>query len=55
MAHSISKFPGTLVKMAVPWYPGVRYDDISLSDPRPGMAEISNWFRVRLKQKPRKT
>lgn len=44
-------FAGSLLKMAMPWYPGVRYDDMSLSDPRPGMAEISNWFRVRLRKK----
>jgi predicted ATP-grasp superfamily ATP-dependent carboligase len=42
------------MKMAVPWYPGLRYDDISISDPRPGMAEISNWFRVRLRGKAKK-
>ena len=40
----------SLLKIAVPWYPGMRYDDVSLSDPRPGVAEISNWFQRRLKK-----
>lgn len=44
-------FWGSLARMAVPWYPGVRYDDLSLSDPRPGAAEIRNWFRMRLSGK----
>jgi predicted ATP-grasp superfamily ATP-dependent carboligase len=44
-------FAGSFIRMAVPWYPWVRYDDVSISDPRPGLAEISNWFRVRLKRK----
>jgi len=41
-------FWSSLVKIAVPWYPGLRYDDFASSDPRPGAAEIANWFRVRL-------
>lgn len=40
-------FWSTLVKVAIPWYPGMRYDDIWLSDLRPGIAQIRNWFRVR--------
>jgi len=43
-------FWSTLVKMSVPWYPGMRYDDLWLSDLRPGIAEIRNWFRVRIKR-----
>ncbi len=39
----------TLAKVAVPWYPGVRFDDIWLSDPRPGAAGIANWFSEKLK------
>ncbi|MCU1299609.1 MAG: hypothetical protein JWO91_3887 [Acidobacteriaceae bacterium] len=34
----------TVAKVAMPWYPGVRFDDVWLSDPRPGFAGISNWF-----------
>lgn len=41
----------SLAKIAVPWYPGMCYDDVSLSDPRPGVAEISDWFRIRLRRK----
>jgi predicted ATP-grasp superfamily ATP-dependent carboligase len=38
----------TILKMAVPWYPGVRYDDIWLSDPGPGVAGIVDWFKIRM-------
>lgn len=41
----------TLVKVSMPWYPGMCYDDLSLTDPKPGFAGISNWFRRRLKKK----
>src|SRR3989449_143488 len=34
----------TLLKVSVPWYPGVRYDDLWLSDPRPGVAGLAHWF-----------
>lgn len=44
------RFWSTLAKVAVPWYPGMRYDDLWLSDPRPGAAQIMNWFRVRRKK-----
>jgi predicted ATP-grasp superfamily ATP-dependent carboligase len=40
----------SLVKVAIPWYPGLRYDDIAFADPRPGGAEIANWFRLRLQK-----
>ena len=45
----------TLLKILVPWYPGMRYDDVWLSDPRPGFAGLTGWFRGhfdRLKPKP---
>jgi hypothetical protein len=35
----------------VPWLPGVCYDDLWLSDLRPGIAGIGNWFKSRLKTK----
>ncbi len=41
-------FARTLLKISVPWYPGMRYDDFWLSDPRPGIAGLANWFRSRL-------
>jgi hypothetical protein len=44
-------FWSSLLKVAVPWYPGLRYDDLSFDDPRPGLAGISYWFRVRLGKK----
>ena len=43
----------SLVTMAVPWLPGVCYDDLWLSDLRPGIAGIGNWFRSRMKGKSR--
>ena len=43
-------FWSTAAAISVPWYPGVRYDDVQFSDLRPGLAGIANWFRVRLKK-----
>jgi predicted ATP-grasp superfamily ATP-dependent carboligase len=37
----------SLLTMAVPWRPGMCYDDMWLSDLRPGIAGIGNWFRSR--------
>jgi predicted ATP-grasp superfamily ATP-dependent carboligase len=42
-------FWGGLAQMAVPWRPGMHYDDLWLSDMRPAVAGIANWFRVRMK------
>ena len=47
-------YPGfwkNLVQMALPWRPGMHYDDVWLSDLRPGIAGIANWFRMRMKPK----
>lgn len=41
----------SLAKMALPWYPGLRYDDLSWTDPRPGWSGISHWLRTRLHKK----
>ena len=41
---------GSLARMAVPWYPGLHYDDLWLSDLHPGVAEIKHWFRSRMKR-----
>ena len=49
-AHWPGKYPQfwtSLIKMAIPWYPAMHYDDVWLSDLRPGLAEIRNWFRQR--------
>lgn len=45
------RFWRSLIAMAVPWRPGMCYDDLWLSDPRPAVAGISNWFRSRTKGK----
>jgi predicted ATP-grasp superfamily ATP-dependent carboligase len=45
-------FWSSLFTIAVPWMPGMCYDDVWLSDLRPGIAEIRNWFQARLKSKP---
>ena len=42
-------FWNSLMKIAIPWYPGMHYDDLWLTDMRPWFAELRNWFRVRLK------
>ena len=38
-------FLGTLLKISVPWYPGMRYADLWLSDPFPAFAGLADWFR----------
>ncbi len=39
-------FWSSLLKVAIPWYPGLRYDDLSWTDPRPGLAGLTGWFRT---------
>jgi len=43
------KFWPTLFRMALPWSPGMCYDDLWISDLRPGIAGLRNWFQVRAK------
>jgi predicted ATP-grasp superfamily ATP-dependent carboligase len=41
------KYPNffvNLFKVAVPWYPGLRYDDLLLSDPKPALAGVGRWL-----------
>lgn len=41
-------YPGflrTLLTISVPWYPGMRYADLWLSDPVPGWVGLKGWFR----------
>ena len=47
---SYPEFWPSLFRMALPWRPGVCYDDLSCSDPRPGIAGIVQWFRTRFTQ-----
>jgi predicted ATP-grasp superfamily ATP-dependent carboligase len=35
----------TLLKISVPWYPGMRYADLWFSDPFPAFAGLAGWFR----------
>jgi predicted ATP-grasp superfamily ATP-dependent carboligase len=44
-------FWSTLLRVAMPWYPGMRYDDLWFSDPRPGISGLANWFQVRAKER----
>lgn len=44
----------TLFAVAIPWVPGMCYDDVWLSDLRPGIAGIGNWVGARLKKKSRR-
>jgi len=43
------RFWPTLLRMALPWRPGMCYDDLWISDMRPGIAGLKNWFQVRVK------
>lgn len=38
----------TLVKISIPWYPGLHYEDFYLRDARPGLAEMSHWIKLRV-------
>ena len=44
---SYPKFWPTLFEMALPWRPGMCYDDLWISDLGPGIAGLRNWFQVR--------
>lgn len=51
-------YPGflrTLLTIAVPWYPGMRYADLWLSDPAPGWVGLQGWFRGHFPRLPSKT
>lgn len=43
-------FWSTLARVAIPWYPGMHYDELWLSDLKPGVSEVVNWFRARLRR-----
>ena len=47
---SYPDFWASLLTMALPWRPGMCYDDLWLSDPRPGLTGIRNWFQSRWKK-----
>ena len=42
-------FWSSLLRIAVPWYPGLHYDEMWLTDLRPGVAELGNWIRARFR------
>lgn len=46
---SYPKFWPTLFQMALPWRPGMCYDDLWISDLRPGIAGLRNRFQRRAK------
>jgi predicted ATP-grasp superfamily ATP-dependent carboligase len=43
-------FWSSLLRIAVPWYPGLHYDELWMSDLRPGVAEVKNWIGTRLQR-----
>lgn len=44
------RFWPSLLQLALPWRPGMCYDDLWISDPRPGIAGLRNWFQLRAKR-----
>ncbi len=48
---SYPNFWKSLAQIAIPWQPGMHYDDFWLSDLRPGIAGVANWFRARTRPK----
>ena len=47
---SYPNFWSSLLRIAVPWYPGLHYDELWMSDLRPGVAEVRNWIGARLQR-----
>ncbi len=41
-------FFSTLLKVSLPFYPKLRYDHLSLFDPKPGIAELVTWLKGHL-------
>lgn len=41
-------FWSSLLAVALPWHPGLGYDDFMMGDPRPGLSELGRWCRARL-------
>jgi predicted ATP-grasp superfamily ATP-dependent carboligase len=39
------RFLASLARVCVPWYPGLHYADLSVSDPRPGIVGLWQFFR----------
>jgi len=45
--ESYPNFFVNLLKVLLPWYPGLRYDHLSFDDPTPGIADLKKWFNSR--------
>lgn len=39
------RFWSSALKIAIPWYPGVRYDEFAAGDYRPGRAILAKWWQ----------
>jgi predicted ATP-grasp superfamily ATP-dependent carboligase len=37
----------SLIKVLVPWYPGMRGDHFAIDDPKPGIMDLTRWLRIR--------
>jgi hypothetical protein len=47
-------YPGffeTLLKISLPWYPGMCYADFWFRDPSPGLSGLGSWFSGHLRQR----
>jgi predicted ATP-grasp superfamily ATP-dependent carboligase len=42
------RFWKSVLSVALPWYPGLKYDDFAANDVRPGMAGLGRWCRRHL-------
>jgi hypothetical protein len=40
----------TFIKVIIPWYPGLYYEDLYLLDLKPGLAELYEWFSLRFRK-----
>jgi predicted ATP-grasp superfamily ATP-dependent carboligase len=47
-------FARTLIRVSVPWYPGLHCEDFAARDPRPGLAQLGDWLRAHLPRRTRR-
>jgi predicted ATP-grasp superfamily ATP-dependent carboligase len=42
-------FLTSILKVALPWYPGMHYDHLSLQDIKPGIVDLADWLKQKLR------
>jgi len=44
-------FLTSLLKISIPWYPGLRSEEINWRDPKPGLFQVARWFASHLAER----